>query len=503
MDYYDINDIAAGYRDRMRRLAIFDPLYELDRQQRKDEDGAVVDMKGLGLLTLLFFFEEKLMRSSRTGEKDLALFLQRTAQTSYRFSDEGWQKLARSLIQTFRPADGKKKVYTFFNWEMQQEDAVEYSLLKDNKFDAGTNTQYYTLADQGLELIFATKEFYSEFQLSINQLMLRKQLEKGEFRSALKQINEMRIDVDTLTDRMAVLRHEVQRNIVSEETFDRYKKLLNDIQSRLEFEEEEFQELREFVKENRGRLYEKDYHQQESIAYAYILDIAKELESVHYNHSRLLEQSINLKNHTLRAAQESLYWVGLASFNFEQDIGAELFGPPLPLEAVEGVLHPFLGVQQTKQWSPLSVFAEQRVHDADNKPRVDNFEEPGDEKETARDTETVRRNYAVLMKKLLEAWDRGFDTLEGVLEAVKDNNDQELLEERMFYDFWMLLHQRSPLSSVPSPAETDEHRHVLDDALPLLGRRTLYVMEHSEILRPSSRFSIQNMTFSLEEHADV
>jgi len=39
--------------------------------------------------------------------------------------------------------------------------------------------KYYTLDEDGLELIFATKEFYTEFSLSISQLILRKQLEKG------------------------------------------------------------------------------------------------------------------------------------------------------------------------------------------------------------------------------------------------------------------------------------------------------------------------------------
>ena len=70
-----------------------------------------------------------------------------------------------------------------------------------------TNAQYYTLDDDGLELVFATKEFYSEFQLSINQLLLRKQLEKGEFKGALRQINEMRIDVESLEERILHLTH--------------------------------------------------------------------------------------------------------------------------------------------------------------------------------------------------------------------------------------------------------------------------------------------------------
>ena len=69
-----------------------------------------------------------------------------------------------------------------------KQDTIEYSILKANNFDVETNTQYYTLDEDGLELVFATKEFYSEFQLSINQLVLRKQLEKGEFKGAYDKL---------------------------------------------------------------------------------------------------------------------------------------------------------------------------------------------------------------------------------------------------------------------------------------------------------------------------
>lgn len=68
--------------------------------------------------------------------------------------------------------------------------------------DPEENVQYYTLDDGGLELVFATKEYFSEFQLSISQLVLRKQLEKGEFSGALRQIDEMRISVNTIRDKM-------------------------------------------------------------------------------------------------------------------------------------------------------------------------------------------------------------------------------------------------------------------------------------------------------------
>lgn len=82
--------------------------------------------------------------------------------------------------------------------------------MRANAFDAKSNTQFYALDEDGLELVFATKEFYSEFQLSIHQLVLRKQLEKGEFQGALRQINEMRVDVETLQERMVKLEHEIK-----------------------------------------------------------------------------------------------------------------------------------------------------------------------------------------------------------------------------------------------------------------------------------------------------
>jgi hypothetical protein len=203
-----------------------------------------------------------------------------------------------------------------------------------------TNTQYYTLDEDGLELVFATKEFYSEFQLAINQLMLRKRLEKGEFAAALKQINEMRIDVETLEERMTRLKHEIQRSIISEETFERYKQLLDDIYSRLSREDEEFKELREFVNETRERLYARDVHQKEAKTYELVLKIARELESVHYAHSALLDKALSLKNTTLVTAQESLYYTGLHSFNFDQDIVSYIVSTPFPPRSDERVAPP-------------------------------------------------------------------------------------------------------------------------------------------------------------------
>ncbi|RIW28205.1 replicative DNA helicase [Bacillus salacetis] len=498
MELNEISDITSGFRERMRRLALFDPLFELDRKKVKDQQDSPIDMKGLGLLTLLFFFEQKIMRHHKVGTKDLAIFLRRLTERQYVLDGQACEDIASTIIQTFRPTTGKKRTYAFHDWETLEEGELEYSLLKAKAFDSKTNTQYYTLDEDGLELVFATKEFYSEFQLSINQLMLRKQLEKGEFRGALRQINEMRIDVESLNERMVKLRHEIQRSIVSEETFDRYKVLLEDIHTRLERENEEFSELRQFVKETKDRLYEKDYHQKETKTYAYVLEITNQLEEVHYEHSRLLEQSIELKNHTLKAAQESLYYTGIEAFNFEQDINARLIGTPLPLEAMKGLLHPFLHVQQVEQWSPLTVFAEQNIRE-DREETVDyGFMEVGHQSENDYE-ERLRKNYGAVMKAVLSAIDAGCHDLASVIEFLRVTKKAGLLDQRFFYDFWIMLHQRSPIVPGHIKTEGDEQQHSMDDALKLLGNRTLQVKEKPDTIQVTERFSLQNMEIAVEE----
>ncbi|NMD69342.1 replicative DNA helicase [Bacillus sp. DNRA2] len=501
MDELDVKEITTGYRERMRRLALFDPLYELDRKREQDQTEKIVDMKGLGLLTLLFFFEQKIMRQYKTGTNELASFLRRLTESQYRLDLEDYERIARTIIQTFRPTTGRKRNYSFFDWEEKQDGIIEYSILKANNFELKTNTQYYTLDEDGLELVFATKEFYSEFQLSINQLMLRKQLDKGEFKGALRQINEMRIDVESLEERMKKLKHEIQRSIVSEETFERYKQLLEDIFGRLTREDEEFKELRQFVKETRERLYSKDVHKKEQKTYELILTITRELESVHYHHSRLLEQTFALKNTTLVTAQESLYYTGIQAFNFDQDLVSNMISTPLPLEALSGVLHPLLKVEENRFWSPLTVLAEQNITE-ERQERVEHgFIEAKDDNLNDPYRKVLISKYKELMEYFLEAYESNqANTLSDFMNYLDQIEHSAMFEQRYFYDFWLILHQRSPI--IKGEVNEEEGKTLLGEALALLENRSLTVQEGKGIVSRVKRFSIQELIITLEGEDD-
>lgn len=493
-----IKSATAHYRERIERLALFDPLYTLSNKRGKDHRGNPIDYFSLGLLTLLFFFEAKLVRRKKTGVKDLAQFLSQLNQDEMALTQADFEKIAQEIIHIFRPPGGKRNGRTFYNWETRQEETIYYSILKAASFDAKENTQYYLLDEQGLELIFATKEYYSEFQLSINQLLLRKQLEKGEFAGALRQIDEMRMNVETLSNKIIRIKHEIQRNIISEETYQRYQTIVEDINLRLAHENEEFEELQAFIRETKERL---GYHldqDKEKEAYRLILEIDRELGEVHYSHRKLLQESIALKTTALQAAQESLYYVGISSFNFQDQITNRLFSAPLPLEASRQLVAPFLYLEQARVWSPLAVFFKQRLEkDEDQTDEIAFPEQLADEylKEHLR---IQQQNFGQVTEIVFEAMgDKREITLAEVIAYLETTNkEQTLLANRSFYDYWLLLHQLSPLTVVP-----EDSPPLLAKAMELFQGKAVKVSltELPEKLSPVPRYTIQNMCLSLED----
>jgi len=494
-----INNVVENYRERVQRLALFDPLYKLNNKNSKDNSNKVIDYFSLGLLALLFFFENMIIRNKKTGVKELAAFFQELNKDELDLDYKGFEKIARDIIETFRPPTGKRNSKTFYNWETRKEDIVQYSILKAGKADLETNTQYYTLDEQGLELIFATKEYFNEFQLSINQLVLRKQLEKGEFIGALRQIDEMNLDVKNLHDRIVKIKHEVNRNIVSNDTYERYKNIVEDINIRLQHENDEFEELMIFIKDTKDKI-ENDMKNQEDIkAYELIIQIDKELGQVHYEHRLLFKESIILKISALQSAQESLYYVGIDSFNFNQEITSPVFSSPIPLNKIRMLVEPFLYLETTKVWSPLAVFSEQRIENGEKKESSTQDFLSISEEEIQLDIKIQSKNFMVVAEIILVVMENEKEiTLDKVISYMENNNYKTILEHRSFYDFWIILHQKSP---VIIEKQEEAEGLLLSEAYSVFASNgnKLYVEEIAGTVKVTDRFMIKNMKFRLED----
>ncbi|GKX27934.1 hypothetical protein SH1V18_04140 [Vallitalea longa] len=440
----DYRNVTKGYRDRIERVALFDCLYRLEKKQKKDRAGNTIDFFGLGLLTLMFFFENMLIRNKKIGIMELADYLQEVSFNKMKLDQAGFIEISKSIIDVFRPSSGKRNRREFYNYETKELDYVDYSILKADSWDSTNNIQYYVLDEQGLELIFATKEYYSEFQISISQLLLRKQLEKGEFSSALRQIDEMRINVNSIKDKIHNIKHDIQRNIISDETYERYKELIGDINRRLTREHEEFEELMDFIRDTQNRL--NDYIKQtkkEKSALIQIIKIDNELAKVHYIHTTLLKESIELKTTALESATESLYFVGLTSFNFDQEITRKYMNVPLPFESGKILASPFLRLKNYYTWSPLTVFAKQKIRKTEEQMKNDSYIDVDEDRELSETLVEQQRVYAYIVEELLLIIkDINTFTLKDIIKSSKN----PLFSTREFYDFFIILHQLSPLN---------------------------------------------------------
>ena len=495
----DFLSITENYHERMQRILLFEPLYRLDKKMLKTKAGDMVSCMGVGLLTLLFFFEHMISHHrKKSGVKELANFLREMCGEHLELDTAGFEKLARDIVQVYRPATGQRSEKTFFNWHTQEADRVQYSILKAYKADIAANEQYYTLDEQGLELIFATKEYFSEFQLSINQLVLRKQLEKGEFALALRQIEEMRLDVYTLRERIVRIGNEIHRNIISEATFEHYKTMVEDIKLRLNREHEEFEELEKFTREVHQSFSDNVVKPPERTAYENIIEVEKNLNEVHGEHRKLLKVSIELSTTALSAAEESLYFSGVDLFNFEQEITNRVFAAPLPLSSTRTLVKPFLQLEQCKVWSPLTVFAQQRLERDDTESTQSAFPDFSNQiAEESKQLANLQQNYVKIMQIVREVLqDKENISLAEVVAYMQHQAQRELLQAKQFYLFWILLHRKSPFICDLEQVGEKSAFYEIVKTMPKIKK--IIVEKKQNVLQINEEFAISDMEVRLE-----
>lgn len=491
------NQIFTSYKDRMRRLALLDPLYGLKSKRKKDLRDQTIDMFEMGLITLLFFFESKLTRNKETGVEELSDFLYKTLQKRYDLDKKDYSAYARTMIETFRPPSGRKLEKVFYDFERHRESRVAYSILKAGHSDLHKNKQYYELDEDGLELIFATSEYFSEYQISISQMLLRKQLEKGQFMSALRQIDEMRLSVNMLKERMFKLKREINRNVTSEGVYENYKNLIDDINRRLELENKEFDALQAFVFETVQRLKNDLRVDKDREIYQNAQRVNQELEQVHHMHNSLLGESINIKKSALAAAKESLYYIGVESFNFNKEIVSRIVSEPLGLDKVKTLAKPFMYMEKAIVWSPLAVFFHQRVISKGQEEATTSYADLKDE--NPEDSRVIETIYQQIMKVCM-AYLQEDDTLylSDLIEHLKMDEKAYILEARYFYDFWISIHQFSPIDLTYE--EADKPHNVLVEALHELKNKykLLNIVESKNIIKVNEAFHISDMVLKLE-----
>lgn len=85
----DYKNLLNGYKDRVMRITLFDVFSNIENKQKRDDHDKPIDFFGVGLISLMFFFENMLSRNRKTGINELAIFLKDMLNKELTLSNEG------------------------------------------------------------------------------------------------------------------------------------------------------------------------------------------------------------------------------------------------------------------------------------------------------------------------------------------------------------------------------------------------------------------------------
>jgi hypothetical protein len=171
----------------------------------------------------------------------------------------------------------------------------------------------------------------------------------------------------------------------------------------------------------------------------------------------------------------------------------------LPLTSARTLVEPFLSLEHRQQWSPLTVFARQRVDRRKENQETEGFLQALNEAAREQERTVLRKNYRRFMEIILEAMgDKEEIDLQAVIKYCLADGQEKLLQSRIFYDLWIILHQRSPLMLTIDSEGTEDS--ILGEVVDILQDRAerLSVIELTEVLQVGKRYSICNMQLRLE-----
>jgi len=376
-----------GFGSRMENMLLSFPIYQLS--QAKDPRFKGLNMVELGFSTMLFLLEMMLSSKKRATPDDVTLFLQRTVEEVYKisYSQEQATELRKYLLDTKLRNSGKKFRYPYTDYETGEQkelliDLIEYDnysiqMYKDEKV-------YLKLSNQGIELLFKTKEMYQEMQISITMLYFKQQLVKGAYSEALNSVNDLLLQIQQQINVFESKAAKLRSNVLSEFNYEKMKEELEKSRERTAEEKEQLIGLKLNVanaKENYQlqRLTKKEQERMNQIE-----EIERVLNQCTVNHAKLYVEKKKLLS-TLKDSLELIIENMFSkTFHFEKEVIDKWYENQMNQEKLSAILVPMMPMRKTKMYNPLEAFSPQKTRKL-KEVEAETIEEI--------DSETIRMDY--------------------------------------------------------------------------------------------------------------
>lgn len=461
MDYFE--EIIAGFQERMQNIAVFKPLFELNQKRKYD-----YSLMELGIATMLFILENMLRGEKDCTYRKIAYFLQDLIEEYYgdELTYEKAIDLTHYLVRECLMNQGQPHKFNYFNFESGEQENHRFHLVELQDYEIDNKVVKLKLSTLGLELLFKTKEMYNELQVSISQLYLRQQIQKGIFDGALRSVEELALAVKNEKERLKKLEERITRDVLQVAREEEYQKQMKRINDQLEREKELFYELKDLVAEVLEKYYSENI---ENEALDKVMELKNRLVEVISLHESLFTDKLRLE----RLMNDSMETMILNAFNTKVNFETEFLEPAvrndLPLGKLKQIVEPLFTTNTVSTFNPHRIFAKQSL--SRNKERDEEelwqIEEEKlrekEEKERQEQRERVERCKDYLLMLLQPLCENEEVRLSEIITGLKEKDREgylQLIKQLDFYPFLMRLHQ---LGVIPLVTRDEMQGFVLDD----------------------------------------
>lgn len=390
----------------MRNFAPFVHLVKKLANLQKYEE---YDMVSIGSGVMLFILENMLIGREECDIDEIAGFLQEVIYHSYsrHITQDEAKEMAFYIRDAIAGSGGEVFPYPYKDLETGMDATVPVKLIDTSYYEI-KKTAKYKLTDQGMELLFKTREIYSEFRINVTQLYLKQQIEKGVFTGALQTVNELNLQVRQLRERLEALILNIRQNVLGVD-FEDLKRLFARIQEQFKVERKEFANIKRILNEQRGNIEKisyEDLSEKELKDLSNISNLSERLNITTTEHDRLFKEKLDIIGEYLRMLEFRLRQ-GISEFiDFEKSIFDVIMSKNLKVDVLHSILSPIItNMGKYKQFNIMKAVDQQivRIEGEEEQVYIDIEEEiEQKEKEIKEQVEERNRKIEYYFEKILE-----------------------------------------------------------------------------------------------------
>jgi len=256
--------------------------------------------------------------------------------------------------------DGANFSFPYYSFKDQEQRVKPIKIIEARPNASYTDVVYF-ITNDGLDFFLKTKEFLDRAALTTQLLMLRLQLERGNFDHALDQVKDINIRLQLIRSQKAEIVAYLNENT---QASNRYIEYLDNIAQILSEQEELFTGCRDIVdknqKEYQSKIDKKMLNEEDEKAFSILRATENELKLTMGHYRQLITINTELSNDFDRILDYKMRSALSERFDFK-GILERIIQEDKPPEVIRFILEPLLQPNRNKQLNPLKALTPQKI----------------------------------------------------------------------------------------------------------------------------------------------